>query len=390
MSIKYHIDRENNLLVDIIQPEIELILCCMTSQLSSNLKDRINLLLKEELDWLFILERARKHKVLPLLYFNLNKVNFTNIPDREVPRQSRDRIHQQLHSFSQANIQKNLLLTSELLQILDFLAQNKIKAIPLKGPILARFAYSNFGLRTVVDLDIIVRKEDFVRAEQLLIKYGYQASTLNNSQIFQQAQYYKPQTLISIDLHYEFAPKNHFIAVDSTIFWQHLVTYPIANRDIPIFSPEYLLIYLCLEGAKEFWRTLSRICDVSQLIINQEIDWKLLRQSADELHKKKVVYLGLYLARTLLDTPIPDDVWIEVDRHFKIKLSRQEICRFLFRPKFNLLLAIQWHLFNVQVFNSSFGKLPYLREVIRVNFQVKKNEMQKLRSKKLHVNRDKI
>ena len=373
MSTNYQVDCEN-VLANSIKPEIALILCCLTSQLSSNNKNKINLLLQEQLDWQFILERARKNKVLPLLYFNLNKAN-TSIPDRT---------YQELRNFSQANIQRNFLLTSELLQVLNFLAQNKIEAIPLKGPVLARLAYSNFGLRTVVDLDIIVKKQDFVRAEQLLVQYGYKPSPLNNSPNFQQAQYYKPHTLITIDLHYEFAPKNHFITVDSALFWQHITTFTVANRNIPIFSPEYLLIYLCLEGSKEFWRTLNRICDVSELIIDREIDWNLLLKSADELHKKKVVCLGLYLVRTLLDTPIPHEVWTEVDRYLKIKLSRKEICRFLFRPKFNLLLATQWHLFNVQVFNSSFGKLPYLREVIRVNFQVKKNEMQKLRSKKLN------
>jgi hypothetical protein len=364
---------ENNCSIESIQPEISLILCGGTSQSSSNIKNRINLLLKEKLDWIFILDRAKKHKVLPLLYFNLNKINFTSIPHE---------IDRDIRNFSQTNIKKNFLLTSELLQVLNFLEKNQVKAIPIKGPILSRLAYSNFGIRTVLDLDIFVKKQDFARTEQLLIKYGYKPSPLNNSQKFQQAQYYKPNTLISIDLHYEFAPKNHFISVDSAFFWQHLETFTIANQNIQIFSPEYTLIYLCLEGAKEFWRTLNRICDVSELILNQKLDWKLLLKSANELHKKEAVFLGLYLVHTLFGTPIPDDVWTEVNSYLKIKLSQKEICRFLFRPKFNLLLAIQWHLFNLQTFNSSFGKLPYLREVIRVNFQVKKNEMQKLRSKK--------
>ena len=372
MTKKYQINDKNNISINSIQPEISLILCGGTSQSTSKIKNKINLLLKEKLDWMFILDCAEKHKVLPLLYFNLNKADFTNIP----PEIGRD-----IRSFSQTNVHKNFLLTSELLQVLKFLAKNKIQAIPLKGPILARLAYSNFGLRTVRDLDLIVKKKDFVRTEQLLVQYGYQPHPLNNSQKIQQAQYYKPNTLISIDLHYEFAPKNHFISVDSTIFWQHLETFTIAHQDIPIFSPEYTLIYLCLEGAKEFWRTLNRICDVSELILNQEIDWNLLLKSADELKKKEVVFLGLYLVRTLFDPPIPNEVCTEVNSYLKIKLSQEKICRFLFRPKFNLLLAIQWHLFNSQVFKSWFNKLQYLGEVVEVNFKVKKSDLRKMRLK---------
>lgn len=371
MTTTTSINSENNLSINSIQPEISLILCSGTSQSSSNIKNKINLLLKEKLDWIFILDRAKKHKVLPLLYFNLNKSDFTSIPPE---------IYQDIRNFSQANIHKNFLLTSELLQVLNFLQKNKIKAIPLKGPILARLAYSNFGLRTVSDLDIFVKKQDFARTEQLLIKYEYKPSPLNKSQKFQQAQYYKPNTLISIDLHYEFAPKNHFISVNSAHFWQHLETFTIANQNIQIFSPEYSLIYLCLEGSKEFWRTLNRICDVSELILNQKLDWKLLLKSADELNKKEAVFLGLYLVHTLFGTPIPDEVGTEINSYLKIRLTQKEICRFLFRPKFNSLLAIQWHLFNLQVYNS-FSKLQYLREVVEVNFKVKKNKMGRLRPK---------
>ena len=344
------------------EPEIDLLLSCARSKINSQTQDKIALLLKNKIDWQYLLESSKRHKVLPLIYANLSNLKSDSIEEG---------INHDFHQIFQANIQRNLLLTSELLQILNFLQTNQIQAIPVKGPILARLAYSNFGLRSVSDLDLIVKRQDFAKTQQLLMEYGYQASPLNKEAYYQQAQYYKPNGVVGIDLHYEFAPKNHFAAVDSNLFWEHLESLPIADQQIPVFSLNYTIVHLCLEGAKEHWRSLSRICDLSELISNQEVDWNSLLTTADTLNKKKTVFVGLYLAHTLLKTPLPKNIWLEINCSLDVKLSREQICNFLFRHRQpNILVAIKWHFFNLQAFESLANKWKYITQAIKVNLKV--------------------
>lgn len=348
--------------VDSLSPEISLILQCASSRAALNNQDQIELLIKKPINWTYLLKMCAVHKTLSLVHFNLDRIAAKTIPENA---------RASLVKFYQINVQKNLILTAELLKILDLYSQHQIKAVPLKGAVLARQAYSNFGLRTTSDIDIVVRESDFPQAQKLLVQYGYQAHPSNNPRKVRQAQYNKPNTILCVDLHYAFSPRNHFISVDSAPFWNNLTTFSLADHQIPIFDSEYMVIYLCLEGAKEHWRTLNRICDLSELICSLDLDWEKLLQVAKAMNREVTLYLGLYLAHTLLSTPIPNYVWIEIASNLKLKLSKKEICSFLFRPKHDVALAVQWHLFNLQGFKSISNKIKYIRWVININFKTR-------------------
>lgn len=352
-----------NVAINSFPSEIELILQCASSRAAQNNRHQIELLLKSEINWSYLLQMCTSHKVLALIHFNLDKIAPQIIPED---------VRASFVHFYQINVQKNLLLTAELLKILDLYGKHQIPAIPLKGAVLARQVYSNFGLRTVSDIDIVVPEADFTQAQELLVQFGYKPHPTNNPQRIRQAQYNKPNTLFCVDLHYAFSPRNHFISVDSAIFWDNLTTFSLAGQEMSIFASEYMAIYLCLEGAKEHWRTLNRICDLSELICSQALDWKKLLQIAKALDRQLVLYLGIYLVHTLLDTKIPDYVWTEVESHLKIKLSKKEISNFLFRNEFDVPLAFQWHLFNFQGFKFTSNKIKYLLRVIELNLLARK------------------
>ncbi len=353
----------SNVKINSSPPEIELILQCASSRAAQNNQHQIKLWLESEINWSYLREMSISHKVLALIHFNLDKIAPQTIPED---------IRASFVRFYQINVQKNLLLTAELLKILDLYRKHQIPAIPLKGAVLARQAYSNFGLRTFSDIDIVVPEANFTKAQELLVQFGYKPHPTNNSQRVRQAQYNKPNTLFCVDLHYAFSPRNHFVSVDSAPFWDNLTTFSLAGQEMSIFTPEYMAIYLCLEGAKEHWRTLNRICDLSELICSQTLDWKKLLYIAQAIDRQLVLYLGLYLVHTLFGIEIPDFVWTEIDSHLKIKLSKKEISNFLFRNRFDVALAFQWHLFNLQGFKFTSNKIKYLIQVIKVNFQTRK------------------
>lgn len=77
-------------------------------------------------------------------------------------------------------IRKNILLDAEREKILDFLEQNKIWYMPLKGIILKEF-YQKIGMRQMADNDILYDKSYQKRVFEFMKKRGYTAESVGKS-----------------------------------------------------------------------------------------------------------------------------------------------------------------------------------------------------------------
>ncbi len=113
------------------------------------------------IDWLALLRLAEKHSVLPLM----SEALIAN--GAEMPA-----------FFLQAvdgSRTGTMLLAVELEHLLAKFAGHKIEVIPLKGPLLAEVLYGDITMRPFADLDLLVRDNDFGRAELLLQDAGWVA-----------------------------------------------------------------------------------------------------------------------------------------------------------------------------------------------------------------------
>ena len=63
----------------------------------------------------------------------------------------------QLRESFRSNVQNSLLLTAELLKLVELFAASRINAIPFKGPVLAAAVYKDLSLRQFSDLDVLVQ-----------------------------------------------------------------------------------------------------------------------------------------------------------------------------------------------------------------------------------------
>jgi hypothetical protein len=70
---------------------------------------------------------------------------------------------------------RNLLLTTELLKILDLFDSEGIPAVPFKGPVLAAQLYEDAALREFNDIDILVPRQNAFKALRMLQYLGYPA-----------------------------------------------------------------------------------------------------------------------------------------------------------------------------------------------------------------------
>src|SRR5207245_416710 len=138
--------------------EAELLLCASRASMDSGRAERIRALVRQSIDWGYVLGIGRRHGVLPLLYWHLSKIWPDAVP-KAILKQLRDQFQQ--------NTLHNLFLTGELLKLLNLFQTHGIRAITYKGPTLAMGAYGNLALRQFNDLDLLVRKNDIPKAREL-------------------------------------------------------------------------------------------------------------------------------------------------------------------------------------------------------------------------------
>ncbi|MFB2880640.1 nucleotidyltransferase family protein [Floridanema aerugineum] len=349
------------------RPEVELLLRSIRTHINAEDAQLLKILLQENLDWIYLLQTAASHGVMPLLYWNLSAT---------CPEAFPKAILNQLRDYFHANALRNVYLTQELPKILSLLKANEILAIPFKGPVLAALAYNNLALRQFSDLDILVHKRDFLKAKELLIGQGYQhiCSFQSIYSTEQEVAHFQPCHLsgeggrVGVDLHYEITSKDFFLLLDVEMMWERLKTVSLFGITVLTFSPEDLLLILCLNGTKEYWRSLERICDIAALIhAHQELDWEYLMEQASRQSNEVTLFTGLFLANTLLGTALPDSVWQTIQATPGFSSPVWQVREWLFNEIHRPREVINFYLFNMQLIKRLQDKMRYFLYLISPN-----------------------
>ena len=196
-------------------------------------------MIQANVDWELLISTAVRHRILPLVYRELNQ-NFAEfVPAGQLTK---------LRDLYEANTVRNTYLTAELCRILDDFDQHGIDAVPYKGPALAALVYKDVSLEQFVDLDILVRKQDFARASDRLIAQGYDPNfkisesdeqaflRLSYVQLFRRA---KDRGLV--ELHWQIAPRFFVQPLLDDDFWKHLRRVNLMGKSVWAPSPEDLV-----------------------------------------------------------------------------------------------------------------------------------------------------
>lgn len=120
----------------------------------------------EEVDWKRFLRLVAVHQVYPLVAENLRRFQQAG---NTVPRE----VRVALTGMRLANSLRALALKEEALRVLTFLEDAGVRAFPYKGPLLAERLYGNAALRHADDIDVLVPKEEWTAAKEVLQLYGY-------------------------------------------------------------------------------------------------------------------------------------------------------------------------------------------------------------------------
>ncbi|MEL6578228.1 MAG: nucleotidyltransferase family protein [Cyanobacteria bacterium J06621_12] len=308
-------------------PELELILVCAKTKLSSDELQRLKILIQQDLDWGYFLTTARLQKVIPLMYFHLAQIA------RAEPKAVPPDVLSRLRDYAQAIARSNLLFVRELITLTKLFASHDIAAIPYKGLVLAADLYGDLALRQFVDLDFLVSRTEYTQAQDLLSTQGYYAPPQN--QVDWECSFAHPQRKIGVDLHQGITPAYFPFYIDFPGLWQRLKPVSISGITVNSFSPEDLLIILCVQLAKDSQWTaevLLKVCDLAELLrAYPDLNWSLINKQSAKLGTKRILLFGLGVAAQLLQAQIPEQIQRQIQKDAIVTTSVNQVCSEFFQ-----------------------------------------------------------
>lgn len=289
--------------------EGRLVTLCARTAVSEFVRVEIADLACDGVNWDVVCQMSKAHGVAPLIYRNLVAICPASVPSA---------IHEAYRRHNQATALMNNVLAKELVALLDALAAKGVTAIPFKGVTLAQVAYGDLSVRECGDIDLIVEQRSVSQAGKVLWSYGYEHAKSNidfeaESRKFNHV-FHKRNGMVTVNLQWGFARHHTGTRLDPNLFWGRLKPVGLPTKVVMGLCPEDLLILLCMHGTTHAWRQLKWVCDVAELVRRKPaLDWSRVLFQANECGCRRMVLLGLAMARNLFDLVLPRMVSHEID-----------------------------------------------------------------------------
>jgi hypothetical protein len=285
-----------------LEPEWSLLrVACVEGHAEKKLR-MLRALLRSSIRWKILFDLADRHGVHPLLAQTLFSVREC-VPSEELSA---------LKQAYYANVQKTLLLSRELIRIVDRLSGFGIEVMPYKGLALAETVYGDVALRQSGDIDLLIRAADFRRVREAVSELGY-TPHVPLSEVEEQA-YLKPGYECAFDgafghnlLEVQWAIQPRFYAADLDMdgLFDRAITTTVAGYPIKTPCMEDLFVVLALHAAKHVWSRLIWLCDLARIMNRPELNWKQIASTAKKLGILRILHITLILTNRILDASIP-------------------------------------------------------------------------------------
>ena len=318
------------------------------------------------IDWPYVLDLVARHRIAPLLHYFLSTNAHLSVPEE---------VSSILKTHASEQALTNLFQTQELVKILDLIEGAGLDVMPFKGPALGHYLYDNLGLRPFGDLDILIRRNQFYDVKELLMTHGYdpyrkldpgeEENFLDTQMGF---EFVRKDKQSVIEVHWSFLNTVHAFKMPEEDVWRRKQQLEISGRQVNVFSPAHLLVYLCAHGSKSLWARIRWICDVAELVTkHQDVQfWEEVQLLAKESRSKRMLNTGLRLASVLLDAPLPEKVLRSVRGDQKAThLTADVILSFFAIPK-KSRHVINPVTFHLQMHERFRDRLPYYKHLFQL------------------------
>ncbi|USK26499.1 nucleotidyltransferase family protein [Bacillus sp. CMF21] len=286
-------------------------------QIIKNENDMLRIDPAKNIDWDLFVELALHHRVYTLLYPKLKLID--GVPTN---------ILNTLAFFFKQNSINMLHLSGQMKKISQYLLEESVDVLFLKGPVLSVDLYGDLSLRTSSDIDILIPIGDLQKVHMLLTKIGfikdeYITSILDDWKWrHHHVNYEHPDTGVKLEVHWRLNPgpakEPPFINL-----WERKRKSSLTDYPIYYLGREDLFMFLLTHGARHGWSRLRWLIDIDRLL-KQNVDWILLLKLLRKYQYSHICGKAIILANSLLQTPVPNQSKQLITKH-TLKLSDHTI-----------------------------------------------------------------
>ncbi len=303
--------------------EFDLLLETARTSISEPARQRIAEYVEAGVEWEHFLFLTQYHRVTELAYQALRS---------SVPIAIKGEVENFLRNAAHRTVAYNMILVGELKRLSGKLSEAGIEFISFKGPGLAQSAYGNLGLRSSVDIDILIRPSDFEKLEEVVFEAGYQFGTgvKNLSPLQKKAYRHLARQMsfvnipraIGLDVHTGVMPPGYFYPFSFEELYARSKRSRVGGAEVQEFQDEDMVHLLCFHGVKNRWDQLKYVCDVREFVAaHPDLDWDLIMERAAKIRGERILYHGLKLASDLLGLEIEP----AVERQMRLMTGGNEI-----------------------------------------------------------------
>jgi len=296
------------------EPELQLVIDCARHAIVADTSPN-SPALDGTLDWDRVVELARYHGVVQLLYQGLESMAHGSGSEFAVPASVLTR----LRGMVRGKRMRNLAFTTELQEIVESFETRGVRALPFKGPALSAAAYGDATVREYNDLDLLVHPDDITAAADILEARGYEwrggtprlddAALLGGpvtKAIVHEYEMRGPE--FDVELRWRVGDAERPFATSFSEFWDRRDTVSVSGQPLPTLAQPDRLLVLAFHGTKHRWYLLKWLCDFLAVLESTETDWAHVLARARETGVERNLLLGAALARAVFGYALPAPV----------------------------------------------------------------------------------
>ena len=285
-------------------PERSLLLACATWERGAVRSARVRSH-ADALDWPAFLALARAHRLLPHAHRQLDQWNDL------VPNAVRDELRDETWAIAA----RALSLAAQLSELATAFEAASISLIAYKGPALSLAAYGDIGVRTSVDLDVVVAPADVDRARGVLRALGYasragmtpmQERALQRS--FGHFVYARENSAAPVELHWRFSMPHYPWTFAPQTVSARASRVTIGGAIVLVPSALDEIVLQAMHGTRHQWDQLEWLVAFAALLSASASTAAvpLLLERAVQQHARRPLLLAARLAHELLGAVVPD------------------------------------------------------------------------------------
>ena len=244
-------------------------------------------------------------RLLPLLY---KKLRDLKIEDELTPR---------LKGIYRKSWSQNHFLFRETGKVLNFLHQNNIETILIKGIPLSILSYRNYAVRPMADMDVMVHPEDAVKTFQLLLDKGWKS--VDEVHDHYNLNHQKSITVIDekkteLDLHWYPFDECYGLTVN-TDFWDRAEEVVVSGaKTLAMCTADELLLSIVHGLMPNPVPPIRWIADAMTLISdkNRPVIWDRVIDYAGKFSVQVQLKTATKYLKETFGAPIPEDVYSRI------------------------------------------------------------------------------